>query len=230
MTTVFWSPDYIVAAEDFDTTRKSGWIIESLERDPIGGIEIVAPPALREDDLAEIHDRAYIDAVRTGSPLGLAQSQGFRWDPGLWTMALAHTSGMVAAALLALGSRQNTGSLSSGQHHAAFDSGAGFCTFNGIALAARRALQAGAKNVLIIDVDAHCAGGTHSLIAGNGRIQQVDIAVDPFDEYRPSVPNSLDLFTSASAYLPILKSRLDGIDNAGQRFDLCIYYAGDGPL
>lgn len=26
---LYWSPDYVVASEDFDTTRKSGWIAES---------------------------------------------------------------------------------------------------------------------------------------------------------------------------------------------------------
>lgn len=230
MTTVYWSPDYAATAVDFDTTRKSGWIAESLDNDPISGIELIAPPLLSESELAEVHDDGYIKAVRTGTPRALAESQGFHWDPGLWTMARAHTSGMVAAAMLALTSRQNAGSLSSGQHHAARGRGAGFCTFNGIALAARRVLQAGAGSVLIIDTDAHCAGGTHSLITGESRIRQMDIAVNPFDSYVPSRPNSHDLIESAAEYLPTFQNRLNELDAAGERFDLCIYYAGMDPF
>lgn len=226
MTTLYWSRDYVVAREDFDTTRKSGWIVDSLETEPIPGLEIAAPRSLTEAELAEIHDAGYIEAVRTGKPLALAQSQGFTWDPGLWTMACAHTGGMVAAAKHALESGRNTGSLSSGQHHAKYDTGDGFCTFNGVALAAKRALRAGAKRVLIIDTDAHCGGGTHSLIEDDDRIWQADIAVNPYDDYAPRRPNTLDYVLSASAYLSTLNQRLGSLKKSGERFALCIYYAG----
>lgn len=163
---LYWSYGYVIARQDFDTTRKSGWIIESLKTEPVAGLQIFEPETLTAADLAEIHDPAYIQAVHTGKPLLLAQSQGFRWDAGLWTMACAHSGGMVAAARHALESGCTTGSVSSGQHHAKYGTGDGFCTFNGIALAAKGALRAGAKQVLIIDTDAHCGGGTHSLVEG----------------------------------------------------------------
>jgi acetoin utilization deacetylase AcuC-like enzyme len=154
MMPVFWSPDYVLAEEDFDTTRKSGWIVDSLKADPILGITIETPPPLTASDLCEIHDADYVRAVQTGRPRSLVGSQGLRWDPGLYTMPCAHTSGLLAAALHAFHSRENAGSLSDGQQHAAYDTGVGFCTFNGIALAAKRVLQAGANRVLVIDLDA----------------------------------------------------------------------------
>ena len=156
---LYWSEDYIVAKEAFDTTRKSGWVVESLQSDPVQGLQLSQPDKIGIEGLAIIHQRRYIEAVATGEPRNLAESQGFHWDPGLWRMACAHTSGMVAAAQFAYHNHTNAGSLSSGQHHAGYDSGAGFCTFNGIALAAKYVLDAGANRVLIIDLDAHCAGG-----------------------------------------------------------------------
>ena len=53
---LFYSPDYVAAAESFDTTRKSGWIAESLVADPIDGVEIVAPRPVTYDEIAaELH-------------------------------------------------------------------------------------------------------------------------------------------------------------------------------
>lgn len=227
---VYWSADYVAAAHDFDTTRKSGWIMDSLSARPIGGIEIAAPFLLSAPELCEIHQEDYVEAVRWGKPRRLAESQGLRWDPGIWTTARAHCGGMVAAALRALETRENTGSLSSGQHHASYDSGAGFCTFNGIAIAARRALGAGAGKVLIVDLDAHGAGGTHSLIAGDERVRQLDIAVNPYESYRVFGRNTHDFIRSATSYLPALRLRLDALTQAREHYDLCLYYAGMDPF
>jgi acetoin utilization deacetylase AcuC-like enzyme len=80
---ILYSPSYTVAAHSFETTRKSRWIAESLAREPIAGIELVAPEPTSVAVLSRVHDPAYVDAVRTGKPLELAQSQGFKWDKKL---------------------------------------------------------------------------------------------------------------------------------------------------
>jgi len=154
---VFYSPLYTSSAHAFDTTRKAKWIADSLERSPIDGVTLVEPPSLTWDQLTRVHDSEYIRAVQTGVPRSLAESQGFTWDAGLWTMVLASNGGAVAAALDAL-RHGRAGSLSSGLHHARRGGGAGFCTFNGLAISAREAPAAGVGPVLILDLDAHCAG------------------------------------------------------------------------
>jgi acetoin utilization deacetylase AcuC-like enzyme len=224
---IYYSTDYISAREEFDTTRKSGWIAESLQHSPLPGIELHAPEPITETMLASIHDSAYISAVKTGTPRSLAESQGFRWDPGLWTTACAHMAGMLNAAHTAFATKNISGSLSSGQHHAHADHGSGFCTFNGIALAAHEALRTGAQSVLIIDLDAHSAGGTHELIEHEPRIQQLDIAISDYDGYTPRRDNRLVLMESAKDYLPVLRAGLAELEN--KAFDLCIYYAGMDP-
>ena len=182
MVKVFYSSEYVGSAHAFDTTRKAKWVADSLASAPIRGVELVSPPSLSYEQLVEVHDPAYVGAVQTGVPRALAQSQGFSWDAGLWSMVLASNGGAVAAGLEALRSGV-AGSLSSGLHHARRERGAGFCTFNGLALAARAALAAGAASVLILDLDAHCGGGTASLIAEEPRIWQLDVSVSAFDSY-----------------------------------------------
>ncbi|MBI2901627.1 MAG: hypothetical protein HYY17_15700 [Planctomycetes bacterium] len=224
--TIFYSPDYVLSAHSFDTTRKASWVAESLRENPIPGVELREPRPLTESQVTETHSPEYVRAVRTDEPRGLAESQGFAWDPGLWPMTAASNGGAVEAALTAMKDGVS-GSLSSGLHHARRGEGRGFCTFNGLAIAAREARKAGARTILILDLDAHCGGGTHSLIAGDPDLRQLDIAVDPFDRYVPGPTATLDLVEEASRYLPTLTRRLSDLDSA---FDLCIYNAGMDPF
>jgi acetoin utilization deacetylase AcuC-like enzyme len=228
MTHVFYSPAYVGSGFAFETTRKAKWIADSLDESPIRGIELIEPTSLTEEQVARVHSSEYIDAVRTGDTVDLAESQGFDWDPNLWPMVLASNGGAVAAALSAL-SDGVAGSLSSGLHHSRAGRGAGFCTFNGLVIAAREALRAGAKSVLILDLDAHCGGGTASLIADEPCIWQVDVSVSAFDGYRTSDRARLDLVDEASQYLPTINRALSELDSQGIEFDLCIYNAGMDP-
>ncbi len=104
MIPIYYNPSYIGAAHSFDTTRKAGWIAESLEDDPIDGIEIHSPKSLSAEQVSVFHNPAYVRAVETGEPRSLAESQGFPWDPGIWTMVVASTGGAVAAALASIAS------------------------------------------------------------------------------------------------------------------------------
>lgn len=225
---LFYSPAYVLAGYAFDTTRKSGWIAESLAQDPIPGVEIAAPTALTAAEVEAIHAPAYVAAVRTGQPRALAESQGFQWDGGLWPMVLASNGGAVAAARAALETGM-AGSLSSGLHHARRDRGAGYCTFNGLVLAARAARAAGAQRILILDLDAHCGGGTYALIGADPDVWHLDVAVHPFDAYDPGARATLDLVTRAADYLPAIRARLADLAAQGPAFDLCLYNAGMDP-
>jgi acetoin utilization deacetylase AcuC-like enzyme len=224
---LFYSPAYVLAGYAFDTTRKSAWIAESLAQDPIPGAEIAAPAALTAAEVEAVHDPTYVAAVRSGQPRALAESQGFRWDAGLWPMVLASNGGAVAAARAALEAGV-AGSLSSGLHHARRDHGAGYCTFNGLVLAVRAARAAGARRILILDLDAHCGGGTHSLLGTDPAVWHLDVAVHPFDAYDPGARATLDLVTTAAAYLPTIQARLAALAD-GPAFDLCLYNAGMDP-
>ena len=227
---IFYSPSYAAATHSFETTRKARWIAESLAREPIGGIELVAPVPASAAALGRVHDPQYVDAVRTGNPRELAESQGFSWDPALWEMVCTSNGGVVAAATRALRTGRVSGSLSSGLHHAQRARGAGYCTFNGLVLAARAALDAGARTVLILDLDAHCGGGTHGLTHGDERIWQMDVSVNPFDQYEPLGHNQLEMVDDASGYLATIERKLTWLEREAPSFDICLYNAGMDPF
>jgi acetoin utilization deacetylase AcuC-like enzyme len=143
-------------------------------------------------------------------------------------MVLASNGGAVAAAMDAL-HHGLAGSLSSGLHHARRDAGAGYCTFNGLVIAAHSALRAGAGSVLILDLDAHCGGGTASLITDEPRISQIDVSVDDYDSYEGSDRVRLTMVQSADAYLDEIEKAFQEMASRGPRFDLCLYNAGMDP-
>ena len=81
---IFYSPSYTIATYSFDTTRKSRWIAESLAREPITGIELVAPEPTSAAALSRSLPKT------SGSMLLFSASLGFLW---LGTIPL--TSGLV---------------------------------------------------------------------------------------------------------------------------------------
>jgi acetoin utilization deacetylase AcuC-like enzyme len=200
-------------------------VAESLRERPIAGVSLVEPETLTEATLKAVHAPGYVDAVRTGQPRHLAESNGFPWDAGIWNAVRTSNGGAVAAAVHALRSRRNAGSLSSGLHHAKRGAGAGFCTFNGLALSARAALDAGASRVLILDLDAHVGDGTVELIRDWPQVLHIDITVAPWHLVAGDPSRStLDFVTDAAEYLPTLCRRLRRVDASG--LDLCLYNAG----
>ena len=66
------------------------------------GVKVEAPAPIAVDDLLRVHTAAYVDAVRTGEPRELAESQKFPWSPALWPSVLLTNGGLLAAATRAL--------------------------------------------------------------------------------------------------------------------------------
>src|SRR5664280_3014309 len=226
---VYWNENYTASEYAFDTTRKSGEIADAI-RAGSADVDLVDPDAStgRATDLVRsVHDREYVDAVTEGSPEDLASSQGFDWDPGIPTMAVAHSTGLVAAVTDVLsGQSRVAGTLSSGQHHARAGRGAGYCTFNGLVVAARAAFDLGAQRLLVLDLDAHCGGGTRSM-TDPASVVQVDVSTIRFDRWMPSGDDVL-LFADRADYLEQVDAALARADQAGP-FDLVLYNAGMDP-
>lgn len=224
---IFYTSDYVVEGNSFETSEKSGRVAESLEKRPVTGVVVVEPEPATVEELAPVHSAEYIQAVATGEPRTLAGSNGLGWWPGLFRAVSASTGGVIDAVLFAYRNRVHAGSLSSGLHHASADRGAGFCTFNGIAVAAKAARADGARRVLIVDFDAHCGGGTASIIEGVEGIEQVDVSVVEYDGYR-SRPDARLEFADAEDYLEVCESILAGIESP-ETVDVVIYNAGMDP-
>jgi acetoin utilization deacetylase AcuC-like enzyme len=227
---VYWNQNYTASEFAFDTTRKSGHIAEAILA---GGADVALidpePFTVRATELIRsVHDREYVAAVTNGSPDDLATSQGFEWDPDIVTMAVAHSAGLVAGVTDVLsGTGRVAGSLSSGLHHARAGRGAGYCTFNGLAVAARAALDLGAERILVLDLDAHCGGGTRSMTDPES-VVQVDVSTIRYDRWMPSGDDAL-LFADRMDYLEQVDAALGLADQAGL-FDLVLYNTGMDPV
>jgi len=179
-----------------------------------------------------MHDKQYVDAVRAGTPVRLACSQGFDWDEKSFDMYVAHNAGCVAAVDDVLANGGTAITLSSGLHHARTSHGSAFCTFNGVALAALYGIYNGAKNVLIFDFDAHGGGGTMEFVRRfDMNISHRDIVVSPFDMY--DVPEGRHEFVHSQphTYLADISAQVERAEREHNEnpYDLFVYNAGMDP-
>ena len=227
MVNVFHDPAGNDTGEPFDTMKKADRIVAWLRRHLLGNIRIQVGETVSEEELAQTHSRDYLEAVRTGEPVALAESSGMSWDERFWAAVVASTSSIRSAALMAWADRTVTGATSSGLHHARYDRGEGYCTLNGLVVAARAVLAAGARRVLVVDLDAHCGGGTASLIEDVPGIEQVDVSVSGFDSYESRTDAQLEV-VGAGGYLDAVRRALAGVVDPGS-VDLVIYNAGMDP-
>lgn len=208
-----------------DTVTKADHVAELLATDD--DWRLIEPEPAGDAELRRVHDGEYVDAVMTGEPEDLACSNGIGWDERIYAAAASSTGGIRDAALEALRSGRHAGALASGLHHARAESGEGYCTFNGLAVAAHAALDTGARRVLVLDLDAHCGGGTASLIDGLDGVEQIDVSTSGFDAYRSRADAQLVL-SSPATYLADVEASL-GLARAPEELDLIIYNAGMDP-
>ena len=231
---ISYNDTYAGSEHRSETTQKAKHIAEDLLVDPIRGLELVDPDqftALAIEYINKIHDQIYVNAVRTGEPRHLATSQGFTWGPGLFPMAVSHTTGLIAATYEALTNNCTSGSLSSGLHHASRGSGSGFCTFNGLAAAALYAVTAfHAARVLVLDFDAHSGGGPWNIIQRSmpENVVQIDVTTSRLDTWTPEGESSLT-HCSVEDYRQSIREAIEYAKTL-KPFDFVIYNGGMDPI
>lgn len=123
-------------------------------------LEIVDFDPVTREDLKRVHNKFYVDGV-----LELTHENGFYNKSPEIAKSLPWVCGsMVEASLDAFRNKTICISPTSGAHHASFDLGQDFCTFNFLALAALKLKDIGAKRVGILDLDCHYGNGTADII------------------------------------------------------------------
>lgn len=172
-------------------------------------------PVTREDYYLAHHD-SYINDV-----LDLRRPNGFDNKSPEVAAALPWTTGsLYCAAVEALKTRKNTVSPTSGFHHASWNRGEGFCTFNGIMVTCIKLHQLGIDNIGVLDIDHHYGNGTVNIINHHSidYIQHYTFGADSTNYYWNGGEKAED-------WLKILPTIID-------RFSKCkivIYQAGADP-
>jgi acetoin utilization deacetylase AcuC-like enzyme len=215
-----YSPNYY-ADTSSTSMRKLPQVAEAvLER---GLAELVSPENCDiEEKLKKLHNPRYVDSFLQG--IGkLASSSGFEWTPEIMNGVLAINSGQLLAAKLAVryGMAAN---IAQGFHHATYNEGSSYCTFNGLALVAQENPN---KKVFVLDCDEHEGNGTHEFCNRLSNLYNFSINGTRFDAphsergFSLTLPRVNDNF---QWYLGALDMAFDKIQDI--RPDLIIYQAG----
>jgi acetoin utilization deacetylase AcuC-like enzyme len=128
-------------------------------------LEVISPSPVGREDIVRAHDPSFVDGVLAGTI-----RNGFGGNEPAVAASLPFTSGsMLDAAHEALRNGQVAAAPCSGFHHAHYNEAAGFCTFNGLMVAALSLRASGrAARVGILDFDEHYGDGTDDILARLG--------------------------------------------------------------
>jgi len=174
MIRAWYDPGFVAPiGEHIMPMRKFAMVAEEVRT--FAGIQLQTPEPVTREDLLRVHTAAYIDAVRSGEPRTLAESQKFPWSPDLYASVLLTGGAAFAAAGEAL-TNGISAAIVSGFHHACADHGEGFCTFNGLIVALEKLRAEGRiGRAAILDLDLHYGNGTATLAAERPWIRAVSI-------------------------------------------------------
>lgn len=110
----------------------------------------------------------------TSTPIGPGT-----WEASYWSAqtAIAAMDAVISNERVSFGLCRPPG------HHAGRDYCGGYCYLNNAAIAAQRALGAGAKRIAILDVDYHHGNGTQDIFKGRNHVLFASIHADPKTDY-----------------------------------------------
>lgn len=141
------------------SARKPAAVLKSWQE--IVPVEVMPVTPVTSAELELVHEREYVEDV-----LACRINNGFNNKLQTIADSLLWTNGsFVSAAKYAIENKTNTVSPTSGFHHAEYYAGGGFCTFNGLMLAAVLLKNNFLVNkVAIADLDMHYGNGTDSIL------------------------------------------------------------------
>ena len=151
------------------------------ERDWLGWERRESPQATPEV-LQLVHPAAYVESIERFCDAGGGMLDLDTVASARSYVAAAHAAGGAAAlvdALLAGEAPVGASLHRPPGHHAEAARAMGFCLFNNVAVAARRALSAGVERVLILDWDVHHGNGTNDIFHADPEVLFVSIHQSP---------------------------------------------------
>ena len=191
-----------------------------------------APPPMPREWLEAVHDPAYVAEVfDVAVPRDKERRIGFPVTARIRDRVRHTNGGTWAAAKLAMEHGYAANS-AAGSHHALYDTGAGYCVFNDLAVVSNRLIAEGdASRILIVDLDVHQGDGTASLTAGREDVFTFSMHAEKNFPVRKAASDrdvGLPDGTGDDAYLAVLERELVPIVEEFAP-DLILYQAGVDP-
>jgi acetoin utilization deacetylase AcuC-like enzyme len=208
-------------------------LVDRLEATGLLGRSVhVQPPLADETALKRAHDSTYVDQVlEIRVPEKIEREIGFPITERVSRRARRAAGGTALAARLAL-SHGIACNAAGGSHHARHAHGAGFCTFNDVAVAALDLLaERPEARILIVDLDVHQGDGTAEIFSTEQRVFSFSMHAAKNYPVR-KIASNLDIAlpdgTGDAQYLQHLAAALARLSDTG-RWDIVFYNAGVDP-
>ena len=186
------------------------------------------PYPCSDKTLRRAHSENYIKQIKNKTlDKNAIKKIGFPLIDSVIQRSLIATGGTVLASKLAInyGLACNT---AGGSHHANFDSGAGYCVFNDVAVASQYLLDRGlAGRILILDLDVHQGNGNSDIFKDNRNVFTFSMHSKSNYPLKKSL-SDLDVELNDNMedhdYVKILKYYLNLLNE--ENFDFVFYIAG----
>src|SRR4051812_18151688 len=232
MIAVVHHPDYVAPGQP-----KSGYqwnkngAIRDLLHEAGGAIAWFEPEPMPRSWIEAAHDPDYVaEVIESRVPRAKERRIGFPVNTMVARRAQIVPGGTYLAAQLAL-ERGYAANSAGGSHHALASTGAGYCVFNDLAIAAIRLAEEG-RRVLVVDCDVHQGDGTAALTAGRPDIATYSIHAAknfPVRKARSTLDVELVDGVGDDEYLETLETTLAPMLDA-ERPDAILYQAGVDPF
>ena len=212
--------------------RKYGRLAEVLVEKGLAPDGLVEPQAASAELIALAHDRSYVDGVfACAVPREIERRIGLTVDAGVVRRARIAAGGTLLAVRLAL-RHGLAGSAAGASHHGQRTTGAGFCVFNDVAIAAKALKEEGAiARALVVDLDVHQGDGTADCLADDPDLFTFSVHAEKNYPVR-KIPSDLDVGLpdglEDGAYLDVLRAHVPRLLDALAP-DLVFYNAGVDP-
>lgn len=212
--------------------RKYGRLAEVVAEKGLAPNGFVIPEEASADLIALAHDRRYVEQVFACSvPREIERRIGLPVSESVVHRARASAAGTLLAARLAL-QHGLAGSTAGGSHHGQRETGAGFCVFNDVAIAAKALRKDGTiQRALIVDLDVHQGDGTADCLRDEPDLFTFSMHAERNYPVR-KIPSDLDIGLSDhmedDAYLDVLRAHLPRLLDALDP-DLVFLNAGIDP-
>ncbi|WP_445193198.1 histone deacetylase family protein [Sphingomonas sp. Tas61C01] len=234
MIAIVHHPAYVAPAPARSTYR---WNKNGLIRDLLlaegPAVTWHQPEPMPRRWLEAVHDADYVaEVIEARVPYEKTRRIGFPVTAEVAARAVTVPGGTWLAAMLALehGFAANT---AGGSHHALASTGAGYCVFNDLAIAAVRLIEEDSvARLLVVDCDVHQGDGTASLLAGRPGIATYSIHAEknfPVRKARSTLDVELPDGVGDDAYLERLETTLVPLLDE-VRPELVLYQAGVDPF